>query len=109
MTPSKSTASASASSRSIPQKPTNPRCQRERELGLAAKQRLIELLNEGELTVVVVGYDRKWKRPLAYVYAGEVDIGETLLREGHALHWTPGPISKAARMAVWCPSLRETP
>ena len=80
-----------------------PRCAHERELGLAAKRRLIELLNEGELTVVVVGHDRKWNRPLAYVYAGEIDVGQVLLQEGHALHWTPGPKSKAARMAVWCP------
>ena len=78
------------------------RCQREYELGQAAKRRLIELLNEGELTVVVVG-DGGFNRALAYVYAGEVDVGGTLLSEGHALHWTPGPKSKAARMAHWCP------
>jgi endonuclease YncB( thermonuclease family) len=78
------------------------RCQREFELGQAAKRRLIELLAEGELTVVVVG-DGGFGRALAYVFAGEIDVGQTLLDEGLALRWTRGPKAKAERMAVWCP------
>jgi endonuclease YncB( thermonuclease family) len=77
------------------------RCQREFELAQAAKQRLTELLTTGELTVVVVG-DGGFGRALAYVFAGETDVGQTLLEEGLALKWTRGPVAKAARMAVWC-------
>jgi len=81
-----------------------PRCARERELGLAAKKRLIELLDKGELTVVIVSpAGGGFGRALGYVYVGEIDVGETLMREGLALKWTRGPVSKAARMAIWCP------
>jgi endonuclease YncB( thermonuclease family) len=80
------------------------RCQREFELGQAAKQRLAELLAGGELTVVVVSpTGGGFGRALGYVFVGEVDVGQTLLEEGLALKWTRGPVAKAARMAVWCP------
>ena len=38
------------------------------------------------------GLDR-YRRTLAKVYVGEVNIGEVLIREGHALPYTPGPPS----------------
>ena len=79
-----------------------PRCAREHELGTAAKNRLIELLDRGELTVVIVG-SGGFGRDLAYVYVGEIDVGQTLLNEGLALRWVRGPRAKAARMAIWCP------
>jgi micrococcal nuclease len=80
------------------------RCQREFELGQAAKRRLVELLGTGELTVVIVSpTGGGFGRALGYVFAGETDVGQTLLEEGLALKWSRGPASKAARMAVWCP------
>ena len=84
-TPSWSTGSPSVLSKSTRRKLGSPRCPRERELGLVAKQRLVELLAQGELTVVTVGRDR-FNRALAYIYAGEV-----LLREGLALRGPPAP------------------
>jgi len=85
-----------------PETNKKPNCEHEREIGKAATRRLAELLTKGELTIVVVG-DGGFGRDLAYVYAGEVDVGETLLLEGLALKWTRGPKAKAARIAVWCP------
>ena len=85
-----------------PETNKKPNCQREREIGTAATKRLAELLAKGELTIVVVG-DGGFGRDLAYVYAGEVDVGQTLLLEGLALRWTRGPKAKAARIAIWCP------
>ncbi|GLR88460.1 hypothetical protein GCM10007857_51720 [Bradyrhizobium iriomotense] len=40
---------------------------------------------------------------MARVYTGEVDVGEVLLKEGHALPYVPGPEAKAKRLATWCP------
>jgi len=85
-----------------PETNKKPHCQNERDIGQAATRRLAELLTKGELTIVVVG-DGGFGRDLAYVYAGEVNVGETLLLEGLALKWTRGPKAKAARLAVWCP------
>jgi endonuclease YncB( thermonuclease family) len=80
------------------------RCARELELGLIAKKRLTELLNKGELTVVITGIGTGgFGRDLGFVYVGGFDVGQTLINEGLALRWTRGPKAKAARLAVWCP------
>jgi endonuclease YncB( thermonuclease family) len=79
------------------------RCDNELKLGLAAKQRLVELLGSGEVSYTPDGVDR-FGRTLATVYAGEVDVGDVLLKEGHALPYVPGPEAKAKRLAAWCGS-----
>lgn len=79
-----------------------PRCERELILALAAKQRLRELLNKGQVTVTPTGIDR-YGRTLARLAVGGIDVGEQLIKEGHALRWSPGPEAKAARLARWCP------
>jgi endonuclease YncB( thermonuclease family) len=76
-------------------------CENELILGLKAKQRLRELLDSGPLTIVRENKDY-WGRTLAYVYAGEVNVGEALLKEGHALPYVKG--KKARRTAQWCPT-----
>lgn len=78
------------------------RCETEYRLGLAAKQRLIELLDKGDVSYTPDGLDR-FGRTLAHVYTGNVDVGEVLLKEGHALPYVPGPEAKAKRLARWCP------
>jgi endonuclease YncB( thermonuclease family) len=78
-----------------------PRCAREYELGLKAKQRLIELLDGAEVSYTTTGIDR-YGRTLARLYAGETNVGEVLLKEGHALPYVPGSKAKAARLATWC-------
>ena len=87
-----------------------PRCENELVLGLKAKQRLRELLDGVDdahpLTVVPEGYDY-WHRTLAYVYVGEVNVGQQLLDEGHALPYVAGPQAKAKRLATWCGSASQ--
>ena len=78
------------------------RCENELVLGLKAKERLRALLDAGVATYKATGFDR-FGRTLAHVYAGEVDVGEQLLNEGHALPYVPGPEAKAHRLSVWCP------
>ena len=78
-----------------------PRCENELVLGLKAKQRLRELLDSGPITIVRENKDY-WGRTLAYVLAGEQDVGEQLIKEGHALPWRKGPAAKAWRLAQWC-------
>ena len=80
-----------------------PRCENELILGLKAKERLRALLDSGPLTVVREGHDY-WRRTLAHVYAGETDIGQTMLTEGYALPYVKGPKAKASRLAQWCKS-----
>lgn len=78
------------------------RCENEFVLGLKAKQRLQELLDGGEVSYTPDGFDR-FGRTLAHVYAGEVDVGDVLLKEGHALPYVLRPEAKAKRLATWCP------
>jgi endonuclease YncB( thermonuclease family) len=78
------------------------RCENEYRLGLAAKQRLTELFAKGDVSYTPDGVDR-YGRTLARVYAGEVDVGAILLKEGHALPYVPGPEAKAERLEKWCP------
>jgi len=82
-----------------------PRCPNEYRLGLLAKQRMQQLMDGGAMTYTVTGFDR-FGRILANVQAGGTDVGETLLREGHALPYVAGPVDKARRLAVWCPADR---
>ena len=77
------------------------RCENEYLLGLKAKERLTELVGSGEVSYTPDGVDR-FGRTLATVYVGEVDVGEVLLKEGHALPYMPGPEAKAKRLATWC-------
>ena len=77
------------------------RCENELVLGLRAKQRLRELLDGGDVRIERDGQDR-YGRTLANVFAGDIDVGETLIREGHALRYEPGRAAKLRRLQVWC-------
>jgi endonuclease YncB( thermonuclease family) len=77
-------------------------CENEYRFGLAAKQRLTELLDKGDVSYTPDGFDR-YGRTLARVYTGEVDVGEVLLKEGYAPPYVPGPEAKAKRLATLCP------
>jgi len=77
------------------------RCENELMLGLRAKQRLRELLDAGEIRIERDGRDR-YRRTLANVFAGKIDVGETLVREGYALRYEPGGAAKLRRLQTWC-------
>ena len=79
------------------------RCENEYQLGLKAKDRLTELLTNAEVSYTPDGVDR-FGRTLATVYAGDLDVGKKLLKEGLALPYVPGPEAKAKRLATWCPT-----
>lgn len=60
------------------------KCDAELELGLAAKERLEELLRTSEVTVIESGKRDKYGRTLAYLKADGRDVGEILIGEGLA-------------------------
>ena len=62
-----------------------PRCERERERGLAAKQRLLDILNSGPLSFKTTarGEDR-FGRKLRIVYREQRSVGDILAAEGLA-------------------------
>ena len=78
------------------------RCENELVLGLKAKERLRDLLDPWtSIRIERNGHDR-YGRTLAHVFAGGVNVGDTLLREGYALPYKPGPDAKLARLRTWC-------
>lgn len=65
-----------------------PRCQHEADLGEAAKQRLLVLLNVGPFTLIADARDRdRFGRKLRTVSRGGRSIGDTLIAEGLARRW----------------------
>ncbi|NTF10775.1 thermonuclease family protein [Agrobacterium rubi] len=65
-----------------------PRCKRERELGLAAKQRLLDILNSGPLSFKAAARDEdRFGRKLRIVYRDRQSVGEILVAEGLARKW----------------------
>ncbi len=65
-----------------------PRCRREHERGLAAKQRLLEILNSGPLSLKVAARDEdRFGRKLRIVYRDRRSVGDMLVAEGLARKW----------------------
>jgi Staphylococcal nuclease homologue len=77
------------------------RCEHELELGLKAKERLRQMLDSGPVRFEPTGTDR-YRRTLARVFVGDVNVGETLIKEGHALRYRAGGEAKLERLRVWC-------
>ena len=73
-----------------------PKCASEKELGDRATQRLIRLVNSGEVTLSTIGRDEDgYRRKLRIVKVDGVSVGDTLVGEGLA-RWYEG-----GRMP-WC-------
>ena len=65
-----------------------PRCERERERGLAAKQRLLDILNSGPLSFKTTARDEdRFGRKLRIVYRERRSVGDILVAEGLARKW----------------------
>ena len=65
-----------------------PRCRRERERGLAAKQRLLDILNSGPLSFKTTARDEdRFGRKLRIVYRERRSVGDILVAEGLARKW----------------------
>jgi endonuclease YncB( thermonuclease family) len=72
------------------------KCDAERDLGLAAKDRLEELLEQGEVKVLESGKEDRYGRSLASVTVNGRDVGDILIREGLARPYEGG------KRASWC-------
>ncbi len=79
----------------------HPRCEAELAKALDAKERLRQILGSGEVSVRPIGQDR-YGRILAKVFAGGINVGKTLISEGHALPYRSGASAKLDRLQVWC-------
>lgn len=65
-----------------------PRCQRERERGLAAKNRLLDILNSGPLSFKTTAREEdRFGRKLRIVYRDRHSVGDMLVAEGLARKW----------------------
>jgi micrococcal nuclease len=65
-----------------------PRCERERERGFAAKQRLLDILNSGPLSFKAAVRDEdRFGRELRIVYRDRRSVGDILVAEGLARKW----------------------
>ena len=65
-----------------------PRCERERKRGLAAKQRLLDILNSGPLSFKTTARDEdRFGRKLRIVYRERRSVGDILVAEGLARKW----------------------
>ena len=84
------------------------RCDNELVLGLKAKERLRQLLDSGSVSIERDGHDR-YRRTLANVKAGAIDVGATLLAEGYALPYQSGYEAKLLRLRTWCGPNAELP
>ena len=73
-----------------------PRCERERKRGLAAKQRLLDILNSGPISLKTTARDEdRFGRKLRIVYRDRRSVGDILVAEGLARKWEGSPRS-------WC-------
>ncbi|WP_285712126.1 thermonuclease family protein [Erythrobacter oryzae] len=77
---------------------SQPRCPEERALGLAATERMRELLNAGRFGLAVPSDGRtrdRYGRELRIVTRGGQSLGAVLVREGLAARW-------GDRRKAWC-------
>lgn len=82
-----------------------PRCEAELVAGLAAKAALRDLLAGPVDAARCEPSGRcldRYGRTLARLIGPGGDIGESLIRAGHALPWAPGAQASAARLKIWC-------
>ena len=76
--------------------PPRSQCGAERDLALAAKARLSEVVRQGEIALVREGRDRdRYDRQLRRVRVDGQDVGDLLIREGLAQPWQ-------GHKANWC-------
>ncbi|WP_287184350.1 thermonuclease family protein [Mesorhizobium sp.] len=79
-----------------------PRCENELRLGLAAKLRLAGLLRGHPVDIDRSGRKDRYRRALADLKVEGIDVGTTLIVEGHALAYRTGAEARLARLRLWC-------
>lgn len=78
-----------------------PRCDNELHAGLAAKERLSQLLRGTDVSLQRTGKD-VYGRTLGYLVANGADVGSTLVSEGLALPYSSDKRARQARIDHWC-------
>lgn len=80
-----------------------PRCRAEYIKGKQATRRLRDLIARAwEVRLVESGQRDKYGRHLATLLLDGQDVGETLMSEGLAVPWQPGPAAWEERRQHWC-------
>ena len=80
-----------------------PRCDAELTKGREATARLRELVaNAQRIEVVDSGQADKYDRRLVHLLIDGRDVGQTLMAEGLAVEWRPGPNAWRERRRHWC-------
>ena len=76
---------------------SSPRCDAEYALGIEARDRLVELLNEGEFALETIGNrdEDRYGRKLRVIVRSGRSLGDQLVSEGLARTWT-------GRREPWC-------
>lgn len=75
---------------------SQPQCPAERARGIRARDRLLELLNAGTVTLARQGRDKdRYGRSLRIVLVDGKPVGDVLIREGLARPWR-------GRSGGWC-------
>jgi hypothetical protein len=77
------------------------RWENELVLGPPVKERLCEPLGGGR-TRNEPNNEQGRHRTVAKVFAGDIDVGNTLIREGFAHRYEPGGLAKLRRLQTWC-------
>ncbi|GAA4161772.1 thermonuclease family protein [Shinella granuli] len=68
---------------------SQPQCAGERQAGIAARNRLLDMLNAGSFSLLTGWRDEdRYGRKLRIVARDDTSIGETLVREGLARPWS---------------------
>lgn len=79
------------------------RCERERRIGFAARNRLRELITQAaSLVLDDTGERDKYDRPLIRLLLDGRDGGELLISEGLSVKWYPGAAAWEWRARHWC-------
>ncbi|WP_262361755.1 thermonuclease family protein [Klebsiella pneumoniae] len=80
-----------------------PRCDAELTKGREATARFRELVaNAQRIEVVDSGQADKYDRRLVHLLIDGRDVGQTLMAEGLAVEWRPGPNAWRERRRHWC-------
>ena len=82
---------------------SKPRCDREKTLGYAARDRLRQIVEHARTVELADGGKRdKYGRPLVTLYADGIDVRRPMMAEGHAIVWRPGRRAWSDRLQHWC-------
>ena len=67
---------------------SEPRCNAERQVGQVARDRLLDMLNDGAFSFSTVGRDKdRYGRMLRTVWRSNISFGEQLVVDGLAARW----------------------